>query len=125
MKRIYAHIQLVSESIPVLCVSFDSGLRLLFVMRLGCRYVLFLCPHLIHIADHCVACMQAVRPGLQCFRSQSYSYNHTLPMPIPHKCGLDSHVTPDAIEQTGVVVHGLFILHEVLADNFWHCFHFS
>ena len=83
------------------------------------------CPHLIQIADHCVACMQAVRPGLQCFRYLSYSNNPTLLMPIPHKGGLDSHVTPDAIEQTSVVVDGVFTLHEVLADNFWHCFHFS
>ncbi len=57
--------------------------------------------------------------------SELFLYNPTLPMPIPHKGDLDSHATPDAIEQNGVVVHGLFILHEVLADNFWHCFHFS
>ena len=105
MKRIYAHLRFVSECLPVLCVSFDSGLRPLFVMRLGCRYVLFLCPHMIQIADHCVACMHAVRSGLQCFRSQSYSYNPTLPMPIPHKCGLDSHFTPEAIEQTNGCVN--------------------
>ena len=74
IKRIYAYLQFVSQNRPVICVSFDFIISLLFVVSLGRRYVLLLCLHQIQIADHCAACMQAVYPGLQCFRSHSYSY---------------------------------------------------
>ena len=72
-----------------------------------------------------MAGMQAVSPGFQSFRFQSYSNYPTLFMTIPPEGSFDDHVTPNAIEQTNVVVHRVLSVDELRRYAIGQAFHSS
>ena len=72
-----------------------------------------------------MAGMQAVSPGFQSFRFQSFYNYPTLSMTIPREGSFNGHVTPNAIEQTSVVVHRVLSVDELRTYAIGQAFHSS
>ena len=99
IKWIDVQFQFLSEAKTILTIWRDATLTFLLVVKLwwGGIYI----SHLIKILDS-GADVVAIRPGLYTFIIEGDPSYSTIPVAVPHVCGLDCHIWPNSVPDSGV-----------------------